>query len=374
MATATFYHINTTVAATGQTHQSDYWPDGEGQKLNGYVTSMSQYCAELSRYLADASNLALYVVGTSGASKRIDDDEDLKDAVDSLPNRAVLAVTAVAHSSAHNTSNTENKRASRRARRRRNNRSTTSDDEWNARPHDTATKWYDEPYSFTDEEGAEYTNNVDENDSHSDSDSDTETEIESTADHSDHAVNVGSPRIVTNKKNVNAIMRRFDVPTVYNASAVEDDDSTECYHCETTEWKGAARFCYSTNTAYHLCTACYKQLPKSQKKDWQHEALEKSTAVWNDDAPEYPLHREEEVIVREEVRHLQYLLTRLGFMPLNATKQLVGSYQGNTESAVRRFREHYGVYGGNMEVYNKKTAQKLGQVVRHMRAQGYMHL
>ena len=345
---ATFYHINTTLAATGHTHQSDYWPGGNGEQYAGYVTSMDQYCADLRRSLT-ASNFALYVVTSNGQAKLISDDGDLKDAVDSLPDRAVLSITAIESSS-----------GSRRNRRRRRARNTADDEDWNAR-HQTGRKWYDEVYSTDEEDGHDYNDTV----------SDDESVEENVGYHA------APLRVVTAGSKVNAILRRFDVhtPTV---NSTPQADEAQCYHCDATEWDGVVRYCYAANTDYSLCSGCYKQLPKWQKKDWEKAAEEEptttATSVRDNDAPEYPLYREDEPTVRDSVRQLQYILTRIGLMPLSATDQVVGSYQSNTEDAVRQFRKRYAIRGGDMSVYNKATAKKLGEVVRHMRAQGHKHM
>lgn len=88
---------------------------------------------------------------------------------------------------------------------------------------------------------------------------------------------------------------------------------------------------------------------------------------WDRAAPKHTLRREDHLPIRDDVRHLQYVLTMLGYMSLSDTRQLVGSYQSNTQEAVRRFRTAYGIEGSNMDVYNKKTAQVLAQVARQYR-------
>ena len=148
-----------------------------------------------------------------------------------------------------------------------------------------------------------------------------QSESDSESDNDDSDSDSDSPHMPTARNTVRAIMKRFDYTSYTNA---DDDDY---YH---TTWEG--------------------------------------------DAPSGTLQRDDEHSVQPEVAHLQYILTRLGYMPLSATKQLVGSYQSNTESAVRKFRQAYGINGGDMSVYNRKTAKKLGQVVRYLRAQGHAHL
>ena len=148
-----------------------------------------------------------------------------------------------------------------------------------------------------------------------------QSESDSEDDNDDSDSESDSPRMPTTRNAVRAIMKRFDYTSYTNT----DDD------------------------------------------DYYH-------ATWEGDAPSGTLQRDDEHSVQPEVAHLQYILTRLGYMPLSATKQLVGSYQSNTESAVRKFRQAYSINGGDMCVYNRKTAKKLGQVVRYLRAQGHDHL
>jgi len=327
---ATFYHINTTLVATGAAHQSDYWPDGDGQQYAGYVTSMRQYCAELRHQLTD-DHLRLYIVTADGNAELISNDDQLRHAVHELPDRGVLAVTAVAQDNAHSAGGNGNGKRRRRA--------ANNDGEWNAGQHGTA-QWYDQAYS-SDEDG---------NSDGADKQVDNE--------HVDNEHVDGFARVQTSYDKVSAIVERFDAhPT-----------DAECYHCDVTEWRGA-RYTYATNSDYCLCADCYKQLGKSQKKDWLS-----CGAVWASDAPEYPLYRQDEATVSPDVRHLQYILTRIGFMPLSATNQLVGSYQSNTEHAVRRFRQHYAIHGDDMTVYNGRTAKQLGHVVRQLRKQGHLHI
>ena len=76
----------------------------------------------------------------------------------------------------------------------------------------------------------------------------------------------------------------------------------------------------------------------------------------------------------EDVKHLQYLLTRLGHMKLSDTAAQTGSYQGRTERGVASFRKKYGIRGDDPTVYDRKTASKLAQVVRKLRNDGHDYL
>ncbi len=110
-------------------------------------------------------------------------------------------------------------------------------------------------------------------------------------------------------------------------------------------------------------------LSKAQKRSWVRYGL-----LWDEDVPSYPLYARNDYAVLDEVRHLQYVLTRLGYLPLNATSWQTGSYQGRTQEAVRRFREDYEIYGKDMTKYDRRTARKLGEVVRQYRDQGHLYI
>jgi len=140
----------------------------------------------------------------------------------------------------------------------------------------------------------------------------------------------------------------------------------ECHHCGGSD---GLRYQYSMNSGYRMCGECWADLGKREKKSWPLAEL-----PWEDDVPPYPLYREEGSPIREENTHLQYLLTRIGFMPLSATDSLTGSFQGNTERAVAKFRKEYNIQGEDMTIYNKKMARKLAQVVRNLRSQGQKYL
>ena len=118
----------------------------------------------------------------------------------------------------------------------------------------------------------------------------------------------------------------------------------------------------------------YSNSTRAVLKRFTHSSTCQYGLPWDGDAPSAPLYQRSDYAVMDEVTHLQYLLTRLGFMKLSDTSAQVGSYQSRTQEAVRRFRQHYGIYGSDMTRYNRKTAAKLASVVRECRRQGYEHL
>jgi len=139
-----------------------------------------------------------------------------------------------------------------------------------------------------------------------------------------------------------------------------------CHHCQRTD---GLCFQYSKNTAYSMCEGCHDDLSKKERKSWTLAEL-----PWEDTVPSYPLYREEGSPIRDEVCHLQYLLTRIGFMSLDHTDSLTGSFQSNTERAVEKFRREHNIYGEDMNVYNKKMARKLAKIVRSLRSEGHKYL
>lgn len=162
--------------------------------------------------------------------------------------------------------------------------------------------------------------------------------------------------VETKPRRVSAIMERF---RVYDAEE-------QCYHCKTRDWYGV-RYSFTSNSDYFLCPSCFRDLPKSQKRDWQLTAC----INWEEDVPAYPLSEDDD---GDEVRQLQYILTRIGMMPLSATDHLVGSYRRKTKEAVRKFRERYRTFGDDMTEYNQRMAAKLAQVVRRLREEGHVYI
>ena len=155
---------------------------------------------------------------------------------------------------------------------------------------------------------------------------------------------------------VDATLKRFVQPQV------------KCYNCKTKDWTGLG-YAYYTSSSYKICDSCYDDLTRSEKRTWVQCGL-----PWDEDVPSYPLYTRADYQVMDEVCHLQYILTRLGYMSLKHTRLQTGSYQGRTQEAVRQFREQYEVYGRDMTKYDKKTATKLAQVVRQYRRDGHSYL
>lgn len=179
--------------------------------------------------------------------------------------------------------------------------------------------------------------------------------VESDDDESESEEDDRHVHVATNR-HLSAILKRF-VPS-----------NSECHHCDRTDWSGFG-YVYYQSSDYSLCDSCYGRLPRSQKDTWVRCGL-----PWDDTVPSYPLYARSDNAVLDEVRHLQYLLTRLGYLSLNSTSSLTGSYQSRTKEAVRRFRKDYRIRGTDMTKYDEKTASKLAQVVRQYRRQGHLYL
>jgi len=155
--------------------------------------------------------------------------------------------------------------------------------------------------------------------------------------------------------------RGYDNSVVQIVKQFVKHKRVSCHHCTRTKWSGV-RYVYFRNYEYSMCGNCYGKLSCSRKRMWVADAL-----PWSEDVPAYPLCHGDQ---GSEVRHLQYLLTRLGYMPLSATSMATGYFQDYTESALSSFRERYGIRGDEDE-YGRRTARKLAEVVRKRRRQGH---
>lgn len=255
------YTIDTTLRSEGIEHSCDYFPDGLGWTYDGYVTSYSQYVNELRSQLT-SSKVKLYTISSSGSSSLIDDDQDLRNAVDNLPDGGELAVTAIKDESSDNGGGLN--------------------------------------------------------------------------------------------ENVAEIMQHFGVPS-------------SCYY-ECGDTASRKRYFWVGNNDYCICESCYYELSEWERDNWK--AGNDAGLPWEGLAPHATLCQEDGLPVREEVCHLQYILTRMGFMSLDHTSSVVGSYYQHTAMGVQLFRESRHIYGGDMGVYNSRTADELQVVVHSWRNRG----
>lgn len=319
------YCINTTLVSNGLTSKVDYCPHDNGHLQPGFVTSVSEYREYLGKNLF-TGKLQLYVIGKSGKIKSIGSDDDLRKCVEHLPSRGVLSVSAVE----------EDPPGKSRSR----SRAYSKKESHGAKTNKSSNKEKKEKHSKDEMPGN--ASDV--------SDDDSMMVIEAT------------------KARLHDILKRFGVFT-------EDN----CYHCGTKSWR-SKRYRFVANTKYSLCPSCYKDLSDPEKDDW---AIVPSGLHWKNDVPEFPLsigsgygNDDEE----EQVTHLQYLLTRLGFMKLSATNKLVGSFQERTAQGVEKLREKYNIVGtrdedgDGMGLYDEKTANQLLKIVRAYRKKGHRYI
>lgn len=156
-------------------------------------------------------------------------------------------------------------------------------------------------------------------------------------------------------------IRGYDTSVIQIMKQFVKHKNVSCHHCSRKKWSGV-RYLYYSHYGYSLCGRCHGELSSSKKRMWVCDEL-----PWDGDAPAYPLRDGDR---GSDVLHLQYLLTRLGFMPLSATDVATGYFQDNTENAIRSFQRRYGVRGDEDE-YGRKTARKLAEVAKKRRRQGH---
>lgn len=149
------------------------------------------------------------------------------------------------------------------------------------------------------------------------------------------------PRRPTSKLSDEFLARRFSIHDAW------------CCSCYTNPIRGIKYF-YTNNYYYNLCDDCISYYDESY---WFPKYF-----PWFYDVPSAPLSCDDDS-VRDEVRHLQKILTELRYMSPDDTDQLAGSYRILTARAVREFRERYHIYGNDMSVYDQQTADKLSEVV-----------
>lgn len=125
----------------------------------------------------------------------------------------------------------------------------------------------------------------------------------------------------------------------------------QCYRCLRSPIHGV---CYR-NGDYNLCYNCTSS---TERHEWHAHYY-----PWHRSVPRAPL-ANDDYSVRDEVRHLQKILTELGYMTLDDTTRYQGSFQGRTANAVEAFRKQYRIYGGDMTVYDRHTEHRLADVLR----------
>lgn len=303
----------------GRQHSAKFYPAGYGYSYDDYITSFEQYQDLLKDKYEAASSYKVVYISASSEVKEIEDNYDLFKAAEDLNNGSCLSVTLIA-----------NKKKDNANKNKKRNKNENQQEDWNGDASDTEGE-------MTDYES-----------------SDDEEEYEAPAKQK----NTGGK----SAGKLQPILNRFVTHV------------GECHHCDRTEWNGA-RYEYSMHSGYSMCEECHANLSKESKKSWPLASNARVPGLpWEADVPEYPLYREEGCPIRDATIHLQYILTRIGLMSLSATDSLIGSYQSNTERAIEKFRKQYKINGDDMTVYNKKTAGKLGEIVRKLRSEGHKYI
>ncbi len=157
------------------------------------------------------------------------------------------------------------------------------------------------------------------------------------------------------------VMKRFDVPGPLKCH--------RGYSCVMT----GNRYVWKRNHNYAICHSCWKRPSAQKKEDWKK--CNEAGAPWDGEVPDALLSREHCQSGRDDVRHLNYVLCRLGFIDLQVLRQhSTRKYGVSTEEAVHRFREHYEIHGSDMDVYDEATEKKMEELVHHFRRQGALYI
>lgn len=128
----------------------------------------------------------------------------------------------------------------------------------------------------------------------------------------------------------------------------------QCSSCKTSPIRGT-RYMFKNNTRHNLCQNCVE---KHNKTDWFPIHF-----PWKSSVPKSPLGVDGSK-VRDSVRHLQKVLTELGYLKFKDTRLVQGIYDVYTKKAVESFRLRYEIEGGNMNVYNRNTELTLAEALR----------
>lgn len=128
----------------------------------------------------------------------------------------------------------------------------------------------------------------------------------------------------------------------------------QCHYCKRYPILGV-RYKFRGEGTYNSCEECHSKLFPSDRKKW-HTVL----SPWKGDAPR-------KLVNTDDVRHLQYILTSLGYMEMSDTDRRQGRYGERTRKAVERFQYAQELYRQNTGVYTRETARMLAMVVREHR-------
>lgn len=134
----------------------------------------------------------------------------------------------------------------------------------------------------------------------------------------------------------------------------------DCHYCKRSQISGVRYKYIGTSSCHSVCNSCYLCLEPRDKQKCYMRIMR-----WKGDAPAAPLHKKE----IDSIRHLQYLLVKLGYLQLASSTSI-----SKTEEAVTRFRQKYHIVSHDMKKYDSTTARKLAQVVRKSRADGRKYI
>lgn len=396
----------------GKTYEVSFYPTGYGASYDGYVTSIQQLKKALQDEFGVSGGHLVYITNT-GTRKDIADDYELDAAVENMSSGTILAVTLVggtkkkqddkgkkgkkgkkkkqAHSdfdeeedskSDEDSSDNSDNSDSTSAKKKQNKKNGGPSNQ--AKCHHCDLKnWSGNRYQYYTHHGYSLCNSCydaldkarkktwelvgGQGKSQSNKDKNNKDDEESYTDSdSNSGSQDSSAGKKNNKNNKNKEKKGGSSPDKKGEQIMERFlyQEAECYHCNASNWWGS-RYQYGTNYWYNLCNSCYSALNASNKKTW-----ELADTPWEDVVPDAPLEREEGVPVREEVCHLQYILTVLGEMKLEDTSKVTGSFQYYTEKAVESFRKKHKVKGGNTKCYDENTRKKLREVASKARKDG----
>ncbi len=163
------------------------------------------------------------------------------------------------------------------------------------------------------------------------------------------------------KNDVKEVMKKFDVP-----------GCLKCYYDCNRELRGT-RYVWKYNHDYAICYSCWKRLRSSKKEKWIK--CNEGGAPWDGEVPDAPLYFEFCRADREDVRHLNYVLCRLGFISLRAFRRTnTAEFTLYTKAAVCLFRKKYRICGRDMGVYNEATEKKMEELVHRFRHDGAQYI
>ncbi len=159
------------------------------------------------------------------------------------------------------------------------------------------------------------------------------------------------------------VMKRFEVPGDVDCFRGKKYG----YSCVMT----GNRYVWERDHRFAICYSCWKRT--SKKEIWKK--CNEAGAPWDGEVPDAPLSGEYCPPGRDDVRHLNYVLCRLGYIDLDVFRHhSTRKYGHHTEEAVRLFRKTYRIRGYDMEEYNEATEKKMEELVHRFRRHGALFI